>query len=145
LLLDERFSQTPESPEWHVAPTAAERRLISLVLRHAEADCSRREVLVARYLERLRRIPGVRCPVGATGALSHFSIGIPEEIRPGLRERLRASGVDAGLLFPYPSYLPRSAFPNARRAGSEVINLPVHHRVTPTLVDEICAEVSAGR
>jgi DegT/DnrJ/EryC1/StrS aminotransferase family protein len=124
----------PLSREWTEPMTSINRTLALHNLRNAarRADLRRRQAEM--YHRQLAPVGVLYDLPSGTLPQSHFPIRVPAHLRTGLRAELRRRGVDTGTLFPFPSILPRSQYPNAAQASDEVVLLPLGERIR---VDEI--------
>jgi dTDP-4-amino-4,6-dideoxygalactose transaminase len=111
--------------EWFAPATKLDLALIVRNLAWASEFSRRRLALAERYRAALDGARGVVLPPASPYALSHFTVRVPPDARPVLVRALWRAGVDVGILYEFPDYLDREAFPNAARIGSEVVNLPL--------------------
>ena len=126
-----------------------------LNLKRVDEAIGLRSRLTAIYREGLRDVPGIRLlpePAGVTPNFSHFPIFVTEaypESRDALYERLKAHGINGRRYFyplitdfePYAAILASqraTAIPNAERAASEVICLPLYPELPEAEVRRIC-------
>jgi len=124
-LPDRRAEGRGLDAEWFAPATKLDLALIVRNLVWASEFSRRRLALAERYRATLDGARGVVLPPPAPYALSHFTVRVPPDARPALVRALWRAGVDVGILYEFPDYLAREAFPNAARIASEVVNLPL--------------------
>jgi len=118
-------------------------------MRHVDELLSTRRSLAARYVERLRGVPGVTLPVvPATGVHSYqsFCIAVPERDR--ILATLRGSGIEVQIgsyaLHRHPAFAPgpqvdvRGPLPGSVTAYERCLALPLFHELTMAQQDEVC-------
>lgn len=125
------------SREWYLPSTSFDRRLVLHNLENRTQFVERRKQLARRYQQNLQGVAGVNLPRLSRDAMSHYTIRVSAKARDVIQNGLLSLGVDAGTLFRFPSYLVRDRYPNARRIGSEVLNLPLDASLTDEDVDYI--------
>jgi len=125
------------SKEWYLPSTYFDRRLALHNLENRTEFAERRIELACRYHQNLKGVDGVSLPCSSRYAMSHYTIRVSAKVRDVIRTALWSLGVDAGTLFRFPSYLVGDRYPNAKRIGSEVLNLPLDARLTFEDVDYI--------
>ncbi len=121
--------------------------ILRVKLRHLPDWNARRRQIAARYVELLRDAPQVRSgmmrlpeePAGVTHVYHQFTLATPDRDR--LQDHLRERGIGSTVYYPLPLHLQavfsglghrRGDFPEAERASSEVLSLPMF----PELADE---------
>jgi dTDP-4-amino-4,6-dideoxygalactose transaminase len=126
--------------------------ILSVRLRHLEADNARRRVIAARYSEALVGSTTVVAPWVAIDAEPVFHLYV---VRTADREALARRLVDAdvGTAVHYPTAIhcqpayggpaARGAFPIAEQAADEVLSLPIYPELTDSEVDAVCAALAA--
>jgi len=131
---------------------ALQAAILSAKLRHLDAWTQARRNHAERYLECLADCGWV-LPTAAEGVFHtyhQFTIRHPERDR--LREHLRQAGIQSGIYYPSPlhtqaayRYLGYATgdFPEAERASSEVLSLPVHPELTDEQVTYVCETLRA--
>jgi dTDP-4-amino-4,6-dideoxygalactose transaminase len=125
------------SGEWYLPSTSFDRRLALYNLENSTKFVERRKQLACRYHQNLEGVVGVNLPRPAHYAMSHYTIRVSAKARDVIQKGLWSLGIDAGTLFRFPSYLVGDRYPNARRIGSEVLNLPLDASLTDGDVDYI--------
>mgnify|MGYP003730465591 CR=1 FL=1 len=110
-----------------------------------------RQQAAAWYYEELDGVKGVIMPCiphGAEAVWHIFPIRVHD--RDGLQRHLKASGIESGLHYPLPlhmqpayAYLRKGAgsFPEAERAFSEELSLPMFPAISREQVKEVCRAV----
>jgi dTDP-4-amino-4,6-dideoxygalactose transaminase len=129
------------SNEWSAPSTHLDRRLVCRNLKHTVGFSERRQALAALYRRNLCGIRHMGVPPVSSFAMSHYTIRVPSVHRDAIRASLLRLGIDTGRLFRFPGYLSETTFPNAARAASEVINLPLDDCLTSEDVAFICEGV----
>ena len=125
-------------------------------LRHLDDEIVKRKAVAERYWENLEGIPGVRAIRPADHILPNYAylpvLFDPEAFgatRDGVFDALDAEGIGARkYFFPlvtdfacYRSVYSSEATPVAKRAGEQVLTLPLYAGLAPTDVDRICSVV----
>jgi dTDP-4-amino-4,6-dideoxygalactose transaminase len=131
-------SDENRSKEWHAPSTFLDRRLAVYNLEHIAEFYERRIDLAYRYEHNLAGVAGITLPHSSRYAMSHYTVRIPAQFRAAAQAALRRFGIETGTLYRFPSYLPRDRYPNAAKASSEVLNLPLDPSLTDADVDYIC-------
>lgn len=126
-------------------------------LRHLKQRTERRVDNAGRLAAQLRDVAGLQLPIVGPGqehVFHQFTVRLTPEAaidRDNLAELLKQRGVATGIYYPravydYPCYrqhpLVRTQHcPEAERAASEVLSLPVHPKLRSSEVDIVAAEV----
>ncbi len=133
-------------------PTASAAILHDKLVRDDPAWTARRQAIAARYDEALAQTP--HRPVGIAPGRTHVfhKYVVRSPARDALREHLDGHGV--ATLIHYAAPLARqpmfdgrcreTSCPNAERACTEVLSLPIHAQLTDDEVDRVCAALRAG-
>lgn len=129
------------APEWTLPSSQVDRALALRNLQHAPVAHAQRVRLAAQYQQQLAGAVGIRCPPPAGDALSHFTVRVSADIRNEVKERLYAAGINTVTLWAFSARLSANDFPQAFRASSEVLNLPLSPWMTTTQVDFVCASL----
>lgn len=115
-------------------------------------DARRRHAL--RYDELLRaRAPAVGVPAIDDGHIVHcYTIRVPQGLRDALRRHLDAAGVGSQVYYPIPLHLQEcwkdlgyapGSLPEAERAASEVVSLPMFAEMHDGEIDAVADAVAA--
>ncbi len=126
----------------------------SLVLPYLDDLIEKSRVLAETYRERLRDVPGIRFPPPLPDAVRTNYCYMPVEIvekefgtsRDALYEKFRELNIFARryfypLIVDYPCYRHLSVadpLPNARRAASQILTLPIYPDLEPYTIERIC-------
>jgi len=119
-----------QGEEWRRLPVRPEIRMLAHNLQNFSRNAAARRELETHYRRFLQGVEGVDLPALALGALSHFAIRVPASEKQPIRQRLWKHGIDAGDVIGLPSYSNPTIFPNAFKAGQELLNLPMGRGVT---------------
>jgi hypothetical protein len=130
--------ERPRGAEWVQPSTHLDRNLAMWNLHHAAAMRDTRLKLVQRYHELLDAHPSIIRPPLAAEALSHYTIRIEPRLRAGMRRALHEAGIGTLTLWASASYVDEQLFPNATQRSREVLNLPLHPRMSAESVERIC-------
>jgi dTDP-4-amino-4,6-dideoxygalactose transaminase len=116
----------------------------SLQRMHDSIDIRLRNAEV--YYESLKDTGIVRGVTPATLPQNNFPIRVPQPFRPRLQHYLRKRGIDSGVLFSFlsPPGCHANNFPNAVKAGNEILTLPIGEEVSPGDVKRICRCITDG-
>jgi len=109
--------------------------ILRVKLRCLDEWNERRAAIAARYLDRLKGLPGIQLPHVPNWAMPvwHLFV-INAAARDGLAAELRVAGVETLIHYPIPPHLqdayadlqlPRGSFPVAERLAREVLSLPI--------------------
>jgi len=121
--------------------------VLRVKLRHLDSENAARRKLAARYRKQLAGSQ-VELPFDAPAdgsAWHQFVVRTPK--RDALRAHLADAGIQAGVLYPVPTYRqPAYAdssvkLPETERACAEGLCLPVHPGITLADVDRVCEEI----
>lgn len=128
-------------------------------LRRLPELTQRRRENAAKYDELLAKLAGVRVPYVAPGAVHvyhQYSILIDSSKtrngagRDAVRAALATHGIDTGIYYPTPLHLTplfeslgysRGDFPNAERAASEILSLPVHPLLSDNDLERVASTI----
>ena len=126
--------------------SALNRKLAAYSLRRMHDSLAIRLRNAEVYYECLKDYGVVRGVAPLAWPQSNFPIRIPQPFRPRLQHYLRKRGIDSGTLFssssaPGPA---SNKFPNAVKAGKEILTLPIGEEVSPSDVRRICRCVVDG-
>jgi dTDP-4-amino-4,6-dideoxygalactose transaminase len=107
-----------------------------------------------RYAELLSGVPGVRVPTVAPGNEDVWHLYVVRvRDRDRVLETLHASGIGAGIHYPYPVHLtrayadlglPRGSFPIAETAADEILSLPLYPHITADQQAQVVAALAAA-
>jgi perosamine synthetase len=107
----------------------------------------------ARYLtEHLKRVVTPHVPQGHRHVFHQYTVRVPDGRRDALATHLRENGVGCGIYYPVPihkqSYYTQQlgyddSLPQAERASSEVLSLPVHPGLSREDLEKIVTVVNA--
>lgn len=125
-------------PEWFLPSTWVDRALMVHNLLRTEAYAARRRLLAERYRQRLAGAEGVALPPPCAFPLSHFTVCVAAPARRGIREGLWQKGIDAAMLYEFPTYASKAKFPNALKVAQRLLNLPLNVTMTLRDVDCVC-------
>jgi dTDP-4-amino-4,6-dideoxygalactose transaminase len=115
-------------------------------LGYLEEWTARRQAIAASYRDGLASL-GLTLPVerpGSTHVYHQFAIRVPD--RDGVKRRMAERGVQTAVYYPLPLHLQplyrelgygAGDFPEAERAASEVLCLPMYPELTNAEVDEV--------
>jgi UDP-4-amino-4-deoxy-L-arabinose-oxoglutarate aminotransferase len=119
------------------------------------ANLARRRALAARYVERLRDVPGVQLPTvlpDVEHAWHLFAVQVDGEARDAVIGALGRAGVGVTVNYP-PVHLTRyfretwghrpGEFPLAERLGAATISLPLYAAMPEDDVDEVATRLAA--
>ncbi len=122
--------------------------ILSAKLPHLERWTRARQEIASHYATRLVALaPEVSAPSvrpGSTHVYHLFVVRVRD--RDALRDRLSAKGIECAVHYPVPlpfmpafAYLGQAndAFPQARRAQSEILSLPIYPEMTLQMVDHV--------
>jgi len=122
--------------------------VLRLKLHHVDESARRRRALAARYNGRLEGTPGIVVPRPAPGAVFHlYTVRVLNGRRDGVAAALQAGGIASAVHYPVPihrlgPYGDRGAtLPEAERASTEVLSLPLWAAMPPQVVDEVASVV----
>ena len=133
-----------QGEEWRRLPVRPEiRMVVHNFVNFAEDAISRRE-LEHTYRCLLQGLNGVVLPAPSNGALSHFTIRLPALAKEPTRQKLWKHGIDAGDVIGFPSYCNPTIFPNAFKAGQELLNLPMSQGLKLRHIQSIAKILSSG-
>ena len=118
------------SAEWTRPMTLFSRKLALHNLRRAKVSADIRRRQAETYVACLGGHDLLRGVDVESLPQSHFPILVDGTLRERLLKYLRSHGTDAGIEFPFPKGLDRTVFPNAAKAGEEVLTLPMGDRVS---------------
>lgn len=114
--------------------------ILRVKLRYLQGWTDARRAHAALYGELLRGVDGVGLPEECEGRRHVYHIyAVRVADRPGFREFLDARGVSTGIHYPHPVHLldayrglghGAGDFPEAERAASEVVSLPMYPEMT---------------
>lgn len=132
---------------------AIQAAVLRLKLRRLEAWNRARRENAARYTRLLSEIQGVDIVQEADFATSvyHLYVVMVED-RDGLQKFLADKGVATGLHYPVPLHLQKAYahlgfrpgdFPNAERAASRILSLPMYAELTPEQIEYVADCVKA--
>lgn len=127
--------------------------ILSVKLKHLDADNARRQQIAARYHKRLGDSP-VQVPWVASDVehVYHLYVVRPPD-REALTAQLKAQGVGAMVHYPTPTHLqgayhdlgyPAGAFPEAEAAALEILSLPIYPELTDEEVEYVAQAVLAS-
>jgi dTDP-4-amino-4,6-dideoxygalactose transaminase len=134
---------------WNSRLDAVQAAILSVKLRHLDADNSRRIALAQRYRQGLGdavRTPVV--PVGRESVYHLYVIRHPD--RDALREHLASRGIGTAIQYPVPVHLQpayvgrlgeKGSFPVAERAAREILTLPLYPELAEDMVDRVIEAV----
>jgi dTDP-4-amino-4,6-dideoxygalactose transaminase len=129
--------------------------ILNVKLPHLAAWNEGRRTNAARYHAALAAVEGIRLPVCRNENVHtyhQFTIRVPGGRRDALRAHLTEHGVASGIFYPYPLHLEAAYahlgnqagdYPEAERACTEVLSLPVVPELEPVQVDYAAASVRA--
>ena len=125
--------------------------ILSVRLRHLDADNARRRAIAERYTAALAGKAGIRPPAGSPEAEPVFHLYVIRSAeRDALAARLAEAGVGTGLHYPtiipeQPAYafLDAPPCPEAATAAREVLSLPIQPELTEAEVERIVRALKA--
>jgi len=128
-----------DGPAFTRSPSSLNRSLIAHNLRGIHTQREHRRRLAALYRAGLNSAPGIQLPPETSEPLSHFTVRVTADFRAQIIAALEREGIGVGTLFHFSTRYPASEFPNAARIAREVLNLPMHTRVSDNDVAFICS------
>ena len=121
--------------------------VLRVKLQHLDAWNTRRQALAARYLSRLRDVPGLGLPqvIPEAEAVWHLFV-VDLEARDAVKARLRNSGVDTLIHYPVPPHLSEAyaadripgEYPITERAARSHLSLPMGPHLSVEALDHVC-------
>lgn len=146
----ERERYRTETPAFNYRMTELAAAIGLVQLEKLEAWNERRRANARALTARLRGVVPVGEARGVRHVFHQYTVWAPGGRRDGLRDHLRARGIEASVFYPAPvPRLPayareweRAAFPVAERAAREVLSLPVHPGLSGAEVDAIVDAVN---
>lgn len=130
--------QRPRGAEWVQPSTHLDRNLAMWNLDHTAAMREQRRTLARRYHELLAAQPGIVRPPLSADTLSHYTIRVAPQFRADVRRALHDAGIGTLTLWVSAPYVDERLFPNATQRSREVLNLPLHPRMSVESVERIC-------
>jgi perosamine synthetase len=132
-------SMSPELPADYAVRFADFQARIGLSqLARIDDWLSRRRLQAQRYADALSDIHGLTpAPAIEGSCYSHYTVLVPNRDSIRFRHKMKRLGVEVGATFPYDlsqfsafrAYC-QGTYPNAAKAGKEVVNLPMDYRLT---------------
>ena len=132
---------------------ALQAAVLSVKLRHIEQWTIRRQTIAKRYRELLKDQEHIGLPgeyANSPSVYHLFVIRVPASRREDLMQYLRHGGIEAGIHYPIAlSQLKVTTeqlnihvhCPEAEKASTEVVSLPIYPELTDDLQDYICEKV----
>lgn len=124
--------------EWILPSTRMDRGLALWNLQHAQESYEARVDLAKRYERNLADAEGIVSPKISQDALSHFTVRVDARLRNTIKGKLYAQGINTITLWTLSPQLTQAQFPNAFRASSEVLNLPLSPWMSADQLDHLC-------
>ena len=124
--------------EWTLPSTRVDRGLALWNLENACVAHGGRIQLAAQFQKNLAGATDLHIPRPSTDVLSHFTVRVDARIRDRVKQQLYAAGINTVTLWAFSARLSQNEFPLARRASSEVLNLPLSPWMTVNQVDFVC-------
>jgi dTDP-4-amino-4,6-dideoxygalactose transaminase len=127
---------------------ALQAAILSLKLEFLSDWTERRKLLANLYREELTKCEGVNLVPWEDGDVHHLMVvRVDAAERSAIRQRLAIRGIETGIHYPFALSQLASmqawarSCPNAERAASEVISLPMDPMMTTTDVQQVCSAV----
>ena len=124
---------------YRVPSSGLNRYLMLCNLSKIEDQRKHRRRLADHYAKNLGGMTGIILPPISPTAMSHYTIRVEAERRSEIVDSLVQSGITVETLFPFSARLPASEYPVSANVARQVINLPLHSKVSLSDVDHICA------
>ncbi len=132
---------------------ALQAAVLSAKLPHLRHWSAGRRANAAYYNSALADVPEVRTPIVDPANESIFNqYTLRAERRDDLQASLKKQGIGTAVYYPLPLHLQpcfahlgyrKGAFPEAERAASEVISLPIYPELTSSQMDEVATAIRA--
>lgn len=122
--------------------------VLRVKLGHLDHENARRSAYASRYLDLLRKAPGLRLPGVSPGqrpVWHQFVIRHPD--REALRVHLEKAGVQTAVLYPTPLHQQPAfavadlSLPATEKACSELLCLPCHPQLSERDIDTVASEI----
>jgi dTDP-4-amino-4,6-dideoxygalactose transaminase len=123
--------------------------ILRVKLPRVDRAIERRAELAARYTDRLAGVEGVVPPPRPPGAAHHlYTVRVLDGRRDELARTLAEAGIASAVNYPVPIHRlapyaePGLVLPEAERAATEVLSLPLWAGMAPEIVDEVAEMVA---
>ncbi len=131
---------------------ALQAAILNVKLLHLDAWNARRREIADQYTELLTNADVVTpyVPPHVKPVYHIYCIRVAADQRDALLQHLKECGIDAGIHYPIPLHLQpvyadlgyqRGDFPNAEKAASEILSLPIYAELTDTQAGQIADAV----
>lgn len=132
---------------------ALQAAVLRVKLPQLDARNEQRRGIAKRYDEALSKLKGISTPK-TTGGVEHvyhqYTLRVHNGQREAVRRKLTAGGVDSQVYYPYPLHQqplyrePARSLPEAERAASEVLSLPLWPEMDDTTQDRVISALRAA-
>ncbi|MBI3484078.1 MAG: DegT/DnrJ/EryC1/StrS family aminotransferase [Acidobacteria bacterium] len=146
-----------EEQGWNSRLDEMQAAVLRVKLRHLEKCNAARQAHAARYTSLLKDVPGITAPATAAGCAHvyhQYTVRIAGRgpVRDLVQKKLAARGIATTVYYPIPLHLqPMFAglgykagdFPEAERAASEVLSLPMYPELLPAQIERVAQALAA--
>lgn len=143
-----------EEQGWNSRLDEIQAAVLRVKLRHLESWKAARQAHAAEYSKLLGQIPGVTTPAvpeGSEHVYHQYTIRVPGRDR--VQRALAARGIASTVYYPVPLHLQplyaalgykRGDLPEAERASSEVLSLPMYAELRPEQIARVADAIAAA-